>query len=512
MAMNRRRFLSVTGLTIAGAVLAACGSNNGDSSSAQSSSSGAADSADATLTFASVAAGSQASIDPHGSLFSESDWFRLSCVYDQLLLSDDENLVPRLATKWTPNEDSTRWVFDLRDDAHFADGSPLTAQDVFYSLKRIDEMKEQNGVRLGTVDIQSSRIVDDFTIELATFEPDAELPRMLAGFILVVKDGTAEFDSPIASGPFVQDALEGTNAVLSPNEHWWGSDTRAQRVEINGFSDPQAMANAVSTGAVMVASSLAPAAAKSLEQQSGYTIRQRPGYETYPLLLRVDTAPFDKKEVRDAIKLALDREKLVEQVFLGYGSVGYDMIKHNDPSVPKDVTPIKRDVEKAKKLLAEAGHPDGLDLTLHSTQSYPGMMTTATVAAAQLEEAGIRVTIEEHAPDTYWSTAYTVEPFTVGMYTNTPFAVTVRQTVLSSSPFSETGFKNPQFDKDFADAMSIQDEKERNEALGKLHHRMAEEGGWVVWGFGSGLDCMAEGVSGWRDGSARYTLDGVETA
>ncbi|PRQ12369.1 ABC transporter substrate-binding protein [Corynebacterium sp. 13CS0277] len=505
---SRRRFLAVTGLGMAGAVLAACSSDDGASAPGASTKDGAPT---ATLAFAAVSAANQATLDPHGSLFSESDWFRLSCIYDQLLLDDGGQLVPRLATQWSANADATRWTFTLRTDAQFSDGTPVTARDVFYSLGRIDEMKELNGARLGTVDMAASRIVDDHTIELATSIPDAELPRMLAGFVLVVKDGAAEFTAPVGSGPFVLDALDGNNAVLTPNPHWWGDDPRAQRLEINGFSDPQAMANAVSTGAVAVASSLQPAAAKTLEKNSDYTIRQRPGYETYPLLLRVDTAPFDDVRVRDAVKCALDRQAMVDQVFLGYGTVGYDMIKAEDPSVPKDVQPIRRDLDRAKKLLADAGYPDGVDVVLHSTQAYPAMMTTATVAAQQLAEAGIRVTIREHPADQYWTTAYTVEPFTVGMYTNTPFAVTVRQTVLTTSSWSETGFRDPQFDADFAAAMSIQDDQARNQALGELHKVMARDGGWVVWGFGSGLDCTASGVRGWRTGSARYALDGVTT-
>lgn len=503
MNINRRGFLALSATGVATALLAACSSHSSDSSSTGNKD------GTYTLRVAGVAAGAQATVDPHGSLFSESDWFRLSCIYDNLLLEDGDKLIPRLATKWESNEAADKWTFTLRDDAKFSDGSPVTAHDVFYSLQRMDKKKNENGVRLGTVDMSKSRILDDHKVELVTSIPDAELPRLLSCFVLIVKKGTENFKKPVGSGPFVLDSLDATNAVLSKNPTWWGDEPCADKLEINGFSDPQAMANAATTSAVDIASGITPAAAKTLEGEGSMKIRRRRGAETYPLLLRVDAAPFDNNDVREAIKLGIDRQAMVDAVFLGYGEVGADMIKLTDPSVPKDVSPIKRDVDKAKKLLADAGHRDGLKLTLHTTQSYPGMLTTATVAQKQLEDIGVHVEVKEHSPDEYWSSIYTKEPFTVGMYTNTPFAVTVRQTVLSDAPFSETGYKDPVFDKAFEHAMSMTDANKRNAELAQLHKKMAREGGWVVWGFGDGLDAIADGVDHWRGDPARFNLDGV---
>ena len=507
MITTRRRFIALGGASMAAALLTACGGGTSTGNGKGEGSSGGA--SGGTLAFGAVSAGAAMATDPHGSLFSESDWFAMSCLYDQLLLEEKGELIPRLATEWTANDDATVWTFKLRDDAVFAGGEPVRAADVLHSMKRMNDLAAENGMRLGTVDVAKSKAISDTELEIATMSPDAELPAALAGNVFVVPEGVEKFDEPAGGGAFLLGSSDGTTVVLKRNPEWWGGQEGAETVEIRGFSDPQAMSQAITTGALQAASSLAPAAAASVEKAGDrFTVRRREGAECYPLLLHIDAKPFDKPEVRRAIKMGLDRQALVDTVFLGYGVVGKDMIKHGQPGVP-DAPEIERDVEGAKKLIADADLGDDAKLVLHTTQAYPGMVPTATLAAEQLAEIGLEVEVTEHAPDEYWSGVYTVEPFCVGYWTDTSFATTVRQTVLSTSAFSETGWSDKKFDADFADAMSTTDEAERNEKIGKLHTRMAAEGGWVVWGFGDGVDVTAAGVEGWADGRARYCLDGV---
>lgn len=507
--LSRRHLIALGAGGLSAALLAACdGSASAESEQGTSDRGGETTTAGGTLRLGAVAAGA-AAVDPHGSLFSEADWFRMSCLYDQLLIQDGDELVGRLATEWTADEDATTWTFTLRDDAVFSDGSPVRAADVLHSMQRMHDLAAENGMRLGTVDVSACDAVSPTELKIVTSAPDAELPAALAGNVFVVPEGVDSFDEPVGSGPFRQQSVEGSAAVLTRNPDWWGGTEGAETVEIHGFSDPQAMAQALTTGALDAGSSLAPTAARTVEEQGNeMTVHFREGAECYPLLLRVDATPFDKPEVREAIKLGLDREALVQTVFLGYGVVGADMIKHGEPGVPSGRS-VQRDVAKAKELLAEADIAEGAALVLHTTQAYPGMVPTATLAAEQLAEIGLNVQVKEHDPQAYWSEAYTVEPFCVGYWGDTSFATTVRQTTLTTSAFSETGWSDEQFDADFAEAMSTADETERHERIGRLHERMADEGGWVVWGFGHGIDVTADGVDGLRARRGRYCLDGV---
>lgn len=498
---SRRRFLGLGAAISLPLLLSACGDPATGTKTPERG---------GTLRLGAVSGGGAPVADPHGQLFSEADWARLTALYDTLFVRGaDGAAAAALVTSWEANADASQWTLRLREDAVFSTGDPVTAADVLYSLGRMVEKNAENGGRAGTVDIEGSEAVDDTTLRLATTAPDAELPLALTLGSFVVPDGAKDFTKPVGSGPFRLDSLDDQAAVLSANGDWWGGAPGVDTLEIRGFADPQALGQAVTGGSIDIAAGALPAAAKAAG--SSVKVSERPGAEAVPLLLRVDTAPFDKPGVRDAIKLGLDRAALVDQVYLGYGTVGRDMIRLDDPEVPDDVPAVERDVERAKQLLAEAGHPDGFDTVLHTSTSYPAMLPLATLVKEQLAEVGIRVSIEQHPPEKYWTEAYTVEPFTVGYYSvdSTTFASLVRATVLSSSSFSETGWKDREFDSVFAEAMSTTDDAARAKLIGDLHRRMATEGGWVVWGFGDRLTLHSDAVAGLPEAGSRFDVSRV---
>ncbi|WP_202919265.1 ABC transporter substrate-binding protein [Saccharothrix deserti] len=455
-----------------------------------------------TLRYGAVAAsGGTAVTDPHGSLFNESDWVRMGALYDVLTVPGDNGAVlPRLASSWTSEENATRWRFELRTDAVFSDGKPVRAADVLHSLRRIAAKAAQNGGRLGTVDIDKSTADGDHAVVLRTTQPDADLPRTLAGVTFVVPDGVESFENPVGSGPFTLSTMDGQTAVLARNDKWWGKRPHLDQLEIRGFADPQALAAAVTSGEVDVAANVSPAAAKTAERTGNLVVSRRPGATTYPMLMRLDKAPFDRPEVRRAVKLAVDRQALVDGVLLGYGTTGGDV-----PGGP-DVPPPARDITEARRVLSSVG-----SVVLHTTTAYPGMVSAATLLATQLGEAGMKVEVRQHPPETYWTQVYTVEPLAMGYYTDVPFPVWVRQTALSTSAFNETGWKNADFDAEFAAAMAVVDQGQREAQLKELRERMAADGGWLVWGFGDGLDVSSPAVQGLptSTGFARIFLDGV---
>ena len=434
---------------------------------------------------------------------------RLSAIYDTLTVLEGGAAAPALVKSWTASADATEWTFVLREDATFSDGKRVTAADALYSIRRGVEKAAENGGRFGTIDIDRSKAVDDHTLRLVTAMPDAELPLTLTLGSFVVPEGATDFAKPVGSGAFVLKQLDDQAAVLEARQEWWGGTPGVGTIEIRGFADAQAMGQAITTGSLDVASGVQPATAKASEG-TDIRVSVSPGTDTVPLLLRVDTEPFDDQRVREAIKLALDRPALVEQVYLGYGRVGRDMIRLDEPGVPANVPEVRRDVERAKQLLAQAGHPNGFTTVLHTSGAYPAMLPLATLAKEQLREVGITVEIQEHAPDQYWTTAYTVKSFTVGYYSGSAsFGTLVRATMLSSSAYSETGWKDAAFDAAYAKAMSTPDPAQRAELVADLHRRMAAEGGWVVWGFGDRITLHGRHVQGLTTHGNRHDLSKI---
>ncbi|GAB3213713.1 ABC transporter substrate-binding protein [Marinactinospora thermotolerans] len=469
-----------------------------------------------TLRYAAVGAPAAMTHDPHGRVGNESDYLRFAMLYDVLTVPDEQGVAqPRLALSWEAVDgDLTRWRIALRDDAVFSDGSPVTADDVLFSLRRIQGKGAENNGRLSMFDLESSRVTGEHELELRTHQPYAEVGGALAALTFIVPEGTGEITEPVpGSGPFAPAGGDDTTAVLERNDAWWGQAPRVERLEITAMPDPAARAAAVASGQADVAGSVSPVSAQQYAADETMQVVTRPASVNYPLVMNLETEPFDDPRVREAVKLALDREELVETVFLGYGTPGTDVVSPAEAAAPEP-RPVERDVEQARELLAEAGHEDGVSLTLHTTTSYPGMEDAAVLAAEQLGEAGIDVTVDSGPPDTYWSEVWNVEPFYLNSLGGSAFVDFARMALVTDGPINETGWAEEEWDADLADALATADDEERRAMIADLQQRVAEEGGYVVWGVGDGIDLARDEVSGLPTGLGfqRLFIDQVDVA
>ncbi len=470
----------------------------------------------ATLRYAAVGAPAAASHDPHGGLGNESDAMRFALLYDVLTVpGDDGTSQPRLATSWQPDDTLSRWRIALRRDATFTDGRPVRAADVLFSLRRMHEKAAENYGRMGMFDLAASSVLDEHTVQLVTHKPFAEVPQALEAATFVVPEGTTDFGKPVTgSGPFRMTGGDASAAVLARNDRWWGPRPPLRRIEIRAIADPQARADAVTAGQADVAGSVSPAVARTA-QRDGLQVVRRPAVTVYPLVMRLDTEPFDDERVRDAVKLAVDRGKLLDTVFLGKGVLANDLLTPADPTAPSPPQRT-RDLDRARSLLDAAGHGEGLDLTLRTTTAYPGMDSAATMISEQLKSIGMRVQAEVVPQDTYWTEVYAQAPFYVSYLGGIPFLDVARIALLSDSPTNETAWRREDWDVGFDAAMAERDDAARDAALGRLQRQLRDEGGYVVWGAGDGLDLARPGVTGLPTGPGfrRLFIErvGVDTA
>lgn len=496
---RRPRTASLALVSAASLLLTGCGSGGGggtpDDTPARPVDGG-------TLRYAVAGSPATASDDPHGGLGNESDVMRFALTYDVLTVPGANGEPrPRLAVSWKPNRALDRWTFRLRENAVFTDGRPVRAKDVLYSLRRIADKAAENYGRLADFDLKSSTAPDDHTVVLATRAPMAEAPKALESISFVVPDGTTDFSKPVpGSGPYRVADTDAQTAVLIRNKSWWGARPHLDRIEIRAVADPQARAAAVTSGQADVAGSVSPAAVKSATSSSSVRVVTRKGVTEYPFIMRLDAKPFDNPKVREAFRLAADRKALVDTVFLGYGRIANDLPTPYDPSYPQGLEQRTRDVVRAKRLLKEAGHAHGLKLTLHTTTSYPGMDTAATLYAKQLEDIGVDAEVKVEPADTYWTRIYAKKDFYTGYYGGISFSDLVRVGLLSDSPTNETAWRSREFDAGFTKAMGTLDTTERNAALAHIQKQLWRDGGYVVWGTGDGLDLVAPGVHGLPDG------------
>ncbi|GAA1873837.1 ABC transporter substrate-binding protein [Pseudonocardia alni subsp. carboxydivorans] len=451
-----------------------------------------------TVRYVAPGSGGAAVDDPHGMLPAESDIVRMALTYDVLTVpGDDGSPQPRLATSWIPDPTLTRWTVRLRDNAVFTTGARVRAADALFSLRRMASKSAENFGRTAMFDLAASRATDDTTLTLVTRAPYAEVGTALMGATFVVPEGSTDFTSGLVpgSGPFRPVRSDAQTTVFERNDSWWGPRPPSRVIEVRALADPQARAQAVLSGEADLAGSVPPTAADQ-GAAAGLTVVRKPGATMYPLVMRTDTAPFSDPRVREAIRLGVDRRQLLDAVFGGKGRLGNDLITPTDPSSPRDLPQIERDVPRARALMAQAGLAGGVDVTLHTTTAYPGMDTAATLLSQQLAEIGVRARIEVGPPDTYFSTVYGTEPFYVSFLGGIPFLDVVRVALTPGSPTNETAWADPSWNAQLATALAEPDIAKRRAGLGALQTRLRDEGGYLVWGVGDRLDLAAPGVTG----------------
>ncbi len=309
----------------------------------------------------------------------------LANLYDGLTeFDEDSRVVPALASEWR-NPDEKTWVFRLRPGVVFHDGRPLTAADVLFSL---DRARHHSGSGLASylVEIESVRMADPETIEIRTRRPFAALLAKLTSIAIVPADAPPEILDPIGTGSYrlaraTADAVE----LVPATNGWRRGPLLPVTFVVDG--DPRGRRERLMTGDVDVATDLAEVAVKRLEASECCRVVAQPGSTVEYLRLSPAPPPFRDRRVRQAIDLAIDRALYVAEAHGGIGQPAGQLCVPGVFGFAPDLKATARDLPRARRLLAEAGFGEGLDLVLEHRPGRRG-----DILAGQLAEAGIRVT------------------------------------------------------------------------------------------------------------------------
>lgn len=354
-------------------------------------------------------------LDPAGSSSKERVQI-IANIYDGLVGVDDADrrkVIPALAEDWTVAEDGRSIQLHLRE-ARFASGNPVTAADAVWSLHRCLTLNlaQATNLRLRGFTKENAadhiRALDDRTVEIVMPEPtDPQIILMtlaMAGTGSVI-DRTLvlehEQDGDLAaawlttnaagSGAFgMQMWRPGELAMLERNENYWGDAPAMRRIIMRHIPESQSQRLQISRGDLDIAYSLGASDLKALEGAEGVRIVQQTGNGLYYLAMSLKNEHLAKPQVREAIIRLIDYDGINQSVMPYYG------VKHLGPiqlglggeAVP-DITP---DADAAKALLAEAGYPDGLDLTLRALSETP-FDSLAVAIQGNLARGGIRAQI-----------------------------------------------------------------------------------------------------------------------
>jgi peptide/nickel transport system substrate-binding protein len=331
-------------------------------------------------------------------------------IYDTLLILDREGkLQPGLATSYEVSPDSKSVTFKLRQDVIFHHGREFEAKDVVYTFERLLDPAFASpwAAQLGS--IKNIEAVDKYTVRMNFDEPFAPILSVVSTpwyTAIVPYDFTPGRNlnkEASGTGPFMLvEYVPDDHVTLKANPNFWEKGFPCiDEVRFNMIPDPQTQISAFRQGNADIVILQDPKLIPILQNEEGVTLIE-PAGAVNESGLGINTAegPTADVNVRRALSLGTDRKAMIDTVLFGYGEVGtkiscgkvpYGWCDGKDPPLPYH----EYDPEAARKLLAEAGHPDGLDLTMQV--SLPLDVQTAEVLQEQWKEIGVNLKIEQIA-------------------------------------------------------------------------------------------------------------------
>jgi peptide/nickel transport system substrate-binding protein len=408
-------------------------------------------------------------------------------IYDTLIVRDQSlTLVPGLATEMPKLVSPTAWEFKLRRGVKFHNGEDFDAESAKFSLERLANPANKLRGSSAFGPIEHVEIVDSHTIRVHTKKPWPILvkamafgqpamypPRAYAG-----KDSPYISKNPIGTGPyrFVRWAKDEEIVLEAYEQHWRGAP-KIKTVVFRPIPDDAVRVAALQNGEIDVAVNIPPHLAAIIEKHPKIFLSTAPSVRTIQLMYythQMDpqhkptgpyAGPTADKRVRHAINYAIDADAIIKQVLDGKGVRVATMLTDKHFGFDPQVKPIKQDVARAKKLLAEAGFPNGVDIVLNAPQGrYVRDKEVAEAVTGQLTKAGIRATLKTHEWGNYLNNMVYVHKagpvWLIGWGTPTYDAETVYV------PLFRTGgifvnYHNLDFDGMVDEAQTIMDEKKR---------------------------------------------------
>ena len=439
---------------------------------------------------------------------TDDDAYHQYAVYNRLISVDEKmQLRPELASSWEVSKDGLTWTFHLVKGVTFHDGRPFTSKDVVYTFKRLIDPATGSPAAstLPFLDPNGIKAVDDSTVTFTTKSPIATLPELISvKYALIVPDGSKTADLKlhgIGTGPFMQQSFtpSETKRVLVRNPHYWKPGLpKAKCLEISVMTEEVPRTAALESGAVDLILVTSAASVPQLQADKNIKLVESPPGTFYTFTMRVDAKPFTDNRVREALKLVIDRQAMVDTVMLGHAAPGNDNpIPPGWPAAYTHEAP-KRDIAKAKELLAEAGYANGIDIDLNTAEGSPGMLKMAEAYQQMAAEAGIRINIIQNPADSYWDTVWNKRDFFTTAWSSRTPAQALSFIFLKSSQINESHWYRDDYDALLDKATRELDEAKRAELYNEAQKMITEQGGEIIPFFIKTVAAMHSTCSGYE--------------
>ncbi len=481
------------------------------------------------------------SMDPSFHQLSTNTQVLLN-VFEALTKQDALQMVePSLATEWEAVDDTT-WRFTLRDGVTFHDGTPFTAHDVIYTYCRVPLVENSpSSFTIYTGVIADMQAEDDHTLIITTKAAHPLLPTEIAQLPIVSAetlgaedtitfgpDGTCEgmgdvpqspaFSSPdvaVGTGPYKLDSYtRGTELVLTRNEEYWGGTPNWAEVTMRPITSDGPRVAALLSGDVDMIES---PPIQDIDRITGEGFKVVDALSNRIIYLAMDQEgeapsisgtdgenPLLDARVREAISLAINRDAIAERIMGGYAQPAGELLP--PPMFGSNDRPVDPyDPERAQELLAEAGYPDGFEITLGTPNDrYINDAQVAQAVAQMLAQVGITVNVDASTASQFFSRRNAQEfPLYMAGWGASSGEMSSPLKSLVATYDAEAGmgvtnagrYSNPEMDEILTQAMSTIDDEERDTLLQQAESIVLDEFGIIplhyeqtVWAMTPELD------------------------
>jgi peptide/nickel transport system substrate-binding protein len=427
-------------------------------------------------------------IEPH--TFEDQGALETGSICGEFLIraSQGLQLVPELATSWTPNTDASAWTVKLRSNVKFQSGQTFSADDVIATFERL--VSPTSGSQAlsafkGSLSPGGAKKVDAQTVMFQLDSPNASFPYLLSSttyqaIILPASYQLGTFTTtPQGTGGFkITSYTPGVGAKYDRYAGWWGGQTPLDGVDVTYYTDASAADSALLAGTIDLIGQIQLGSDRPLFNNPNVQIFSAHGATHRQVAMRVDLDnPLKHAEVRQAIALTLDRPSMINTLFNNFADIGNDTpwapVYPSTVGAP-DVPQRTQDINKAKQLMSTAGYANGFAITL-TTEQTGEIPQLAQIIKDSVKQIGIDMTLNIETSTLYFGGSYGPGSGNWGNtpWLNTPINITdwghrsVPNVFLTSAleyagVWNAAHYNNPTFDdiaKKFIGAISLTDQK-----------------------------------------------------
>jgi peptide/nickel transport system substrate-binding protein len=427
--------------------------------------------------------------DPHMSTNTSTHNITIN-IFDTLvrLADNGRDFAPELAESWRV-VDATTWQFKLRRGVKFHNGEDFTAEAVKFTLESVLDPERKARQRPTYASFKEVRIDDPYTVSIVTHKPYAIALTQLQFLMIlppsyVKKVGAEEFGrKPVGTGPFkLREWEKDVRVVLDANDAYWKGKPKVRTLAFKPIPEDASRIAALQRGEVDIIDAVPYDRIREIEGGPGLRISQRQGEQIYIGLDALRFDPFKKREVRQALNHAVNADAIVKNLLLGYG------VRLNGPFFPVTpgydpaLTPYAFDPDRAKRMLAQAGYPNGFEVEFALSPGLQGIAKGQEVGeaiAGQLARVGVRTKLAIHESAAMFST-YAAKKFQMYMFPwkSSPESGRHLETLLHSKTRGYY-YQNPEADRLLDAYFSALDPKKRQDIGRELHAFLREDAPWI---------------------------------